>query len=158
MIPAIIGIAILAIVIYLGFRLLKNVVFVAALIAMVLLASFFIFGSLPDLSSVPIIGQYIQTFPTSTGEAIAVIRNVFYSFKILDASKDAENKLLVTVANTGKMNLSGFRVFVNNEETAILNSPKDPLESGKVTTIQTDWIDGFETIKVVCNQAEAVYP
>lgn len=158
MLTAVFGIAILAAVVYIVFRLMKNAILVVAVIAAVLFASFMIFGSLPDFSDIPIVGQYLQTLPSTTEDAIAVIKDVFYSFDILDASKDSSGKVLITIANTGQMELSGFNVTVDGNGVDILNDPKDPLASGKVTTIQTNWTGNFETIKITCDQTDSEYP
>ena len=158
MLPAIIGVIILAIVIYVAFKMIGSIAVGLGLIAIVFVASYFILGSVPDLRAVPIIGKYLPEFPSTTGEAIAIIRNVFYSLKVLDVSKDAEGKLLVTVANTGKMELSGIKIFIDGQQVGVLNNPEDPLESGKVTVMQLDWKEAYTKIEIRSSQGSFTYP
>ncbi len=157
MIATIIGVIILAIVVYVSIRVLKNAIVGVALIALVVVGSFFIFGSFPDMSGIPVIGGFLEGIPTTTGDAVAIIKNVFHRFDILEVSRDAENRIMVTVANTGRMDLSGFEVLIDGETANVINSPIDPLGSGKVTTIQTDWKGIYENVTVLCNQTSSEY-
>lgn len=156
-IPAIVGIILLAIIVYVVLKILKNLVLAFVLIALVFIASFFIFGSLPDLKTIPYIGQFIPKLPSTTGEAIAVIKNVFYSVEILSTSRDSQNDLLVTVANTGKLDASNFKIFVDGQQVSIINDPTDPLKSGKTTVIQTDWNKDFSYLLVQTKNANATF-
>lgn len=161
MIPAIVGIILLIIVIYVALRILKNIVLGALLIALIFLASFLIFGSMPDLSSIPVVGPYIVKYlpklPATTGEAIAIIRNVFYSMDILAVTRDADGSLLVVVANTGRLDVYNFKVFIDGQSASIVNEPRDPLKSGETTVLQADWKEGFTRIDVKTDQATASY-
>ena len=157
MIPLIVGVIILAIVVYVAFKMLNSVILGLGLIAIVFVASYFILGSVPDLRAVPIIGKYLPEFPSTTGEAIAVIHNVFYSLKVLDVSTDAEGRLLVTVVNTGKMELSGLKVFVDGQQIGVMNNFKDPLKSGDVTVLQLDWGTSYSMIEVKTDQKNFIY-
>jgi len=145
---AIIGILILAIVIFVAIRIVKNVLIGIALIGLILLASFLILGSIPNLRSIPIIGPRLPRVPSSLGEVIGVIRKIFYEIKILDVSRDSKNQILITIKNTGRLKASNFSVFVDNETTKTINKPKDPLNSGEITTIQTDWKKNYSEILV----------
>jgi len=154
-VPVIIGVLILLIVIYVAFRILKNLVFGLILIVVILFAAFLIFGSLPDLRSIPVIGQLIPRLPTSTGDAIAIIKNVFYNIDILGVTRDSASNLLITVANTGKLSVSELKVFIDNETARIINNPKDPLPSKETTIIQVDWKNLFKEITVQTKQVSA---
>jgi hypothetical protein len=155
--PLIFGLMILAIVIYIALRVLGNVVMGLALIALVFIASYLILGYGPDLQAIPFIGQYLPKLPSTTGEAIAVIRDVFYSIAILDVSRDSGGNLLITVANTGKLSVSGFKVFVDGQAAGITNTPKDPLKSKEVTVIQLDWNKDYSDIVVHTDKTLARY-
>jgi len=156
-VPAIIGLALLVIIVYIAFKVLKNLIFGLILIVFVFFAAFLIIGSLPDLRSIPIIGRFIPQLPTSTGEVITILRNVFYRIDILSVSRDLQNNLLITIANRGKMEVSGFKVFVDGQSVDITNNPKDPLKSGEVATIQTNWNKGFSEVLVSTKQASTTY-
>ncbi|MDI6798664.1 MAG: hypothetical protein QMD12_01540 [Candidatus Aenigmarchaeota archaeon] len=164
MIPIIIGIILLIIAVYFGFKILKNIIIGAILIGLVILASFLIFGSIPDLRGIPIIGGLFQTIgglfpsmPTTAGEILVGIRNIIYNIEILGVNRDAHNNLLVTVVNTGKLEVSELRVFVDNQTVRTINLPKDPLKSGEVTIIQTDWNRSFTEVLVQTKQVNATY-
>jgi len=152
---------ILVIVVYISMRVLGNVFYGVLLIGLIFVASFLILGSFPELKNIPIIGKYlpdIPNFPSTTGEAINVIRNVFYKLDVIGYERASSGNLLVIVANRGKMDLSGFSVEVNGIEVDIVNVPKDPLKSGEATAIEVDWKWSFQTITVKTTQATANYP
>jgi hypothetical protein len=154
--PLIFGIIIVAIILYIGIRILKSLVIGIALIALVLIVSFLILGSFPNLQSIPFIGKYLPKLP-STGEAISAIRKFFYSLEIVNVARDDENNLLITVANTGKLSLSNFKVFVDGEYVTMLNKPKEPLNSGEITVLQVNWKDNFHKVLVQTDQANALF-
>lgn len=157
MIQPIIGVIILFIIVYVSLKVFKNLIFGVVMIGLVLFASFLIFGSLPDLKSVPLIGQFLPTLPGTTGEAIAIIKNVFYSIDILSVDRDSQNYLLITVINTGRLSVSDFRVLVDGQPTDILNKPTDPLTSGQGTTIQANWKKEFTKVEIITDRASASY-
>lgn len=158
MIPAIIGILLLIVVIFVALRVLGNVIMGAVLIGLVFFASYLILGSIPDLRDVPLIGKYLPELPSSTGEAIAIVRNVFNSVEILSVNKDLSGNLLVTVVNTGKLEASDFEVFVDGQKAQIINSPADPLESGKTTVLQVQWQGEYSNILVQTDKTSDTYP
>ena len=154
--PLIFGIIILAIVIFIGIRIFRNIIVGIVLIALVLIASFLILGSWPNLQEIPFIGKYIPRIPTTTGEFIVAIKSFFYSMKI-EVNRDKAGNLLIAVTNTGRMSLSNFKVFVDGDAVPITNSPKDPLNSGEVTIIQIEWAGSFNQIRVESDQATALF-
>lgn len=156
-VPAIIGIILLAVIVYVVLKILKNLVLAFVLIALVFIASFFIFGSLPDLKTIPYIGQFIPSLPSTTGGVVTVIKNVFYGIEILSTSRDFQNNLLITVANNGRLGVSNFKIFVDGQQVEIINSPDDPLMPGKSTIFQTDWNKDFSSILVQTDQINATY-
>ena len=156
-ISIIIGIIILAIVIFVVIRIVKNLLIGVALIALILIASFLILGSIPSLRSIPIIGPRLPAFPSTLGEVVAIIKKIFYEIKILDVSRDSNNQILLTIKNTGRLKASNFSVFVDNKTTKIINEPKDPLDSDEITTLQTDWKKDFSEILIQSLKVNATY-
>lgn len=151
------AIILLLIVIFIGIRILGNVVTGIAMIGMVMVASFIIFGSWPDLQSVPVIGKYIPPLP-SAQEAIALVKNVVYSVDILGTSRDSNDNLIIIIANTGQLDITSLNVSVNNQTVGIFNSPQYPMKSKDVIAIQTDWRDGYTSIFVNNEKVSAGYP
>jgi len=154
--PLIFGIIILAILVYIGMRIFKTLVIGILLIVLVFIDSFLIFGSFPDLQAIPFIGRYLPKLPSSVGDAFSSIRKFFFNLEIVDVSRSGEN-LLITVANTGKLSLSNFKVFIDGEYTTIINKPKDPLKSGELTVLQVGWNGNFNKILVQTDQANALF-
>lgn len=153
----IIGIIILAIVIFVLIRIVKDVFIGVALIGLILLASFLIIGSIPNLRTIPIIGPALPRVPTSLTEIISVVKRIFYEIKILDVSRDSENQVLITIKNTGRFKVSNFSVFMDGKMAKIINKPKDPLSSGEITTLQTDWKKDFTEILIKSSRVDAIY-
>ncbi|MDI6806794.1 MAG: hypothetical protein QMD14_03190 [Candidatus Aenigmarchaeota archaeon] len=161
MINLIIGAVLLILAVFLIVRIFKSIIEGVILIAVVVLACYFIFGGLPDLAKIPLIGpaiqKFIPKFPTSLEEIIVGIKGVAYSIDILGISRDAADNLLITVTNTGKATLSDFKVYVDNKRVDILNEVKD-LSSGETTVLQVDWKEVFSKIEVQTKQeAKAEY-
>lgn len=153
MLEFIFALIIIGVVVYIAFKILHNITIVLLIIFLVLFASFLIFGELPNLKSIPVIGKYLP----SGGNAIATIKNVLNSIEILGVFRDSQGNLLVTVANTGKLEAKNFTVMVDNKTVGILNNPKDPLKSGQVAVIQTDWTANFTSVFVQSDKASAEY-
>jgi hypothetical protein len=153
----IIGIVILAIIIFTVIRVVKNVLIGLALICLVLALSYLVLGSLPNLRNIPIIGPRLPRVPSTMGELITLIKKFFYNLKILEVSRDSQNRLLIVVQNTGKFSVSNFSVYVDDKPVRIVNEPTDPLESGKTTAIQTDWEEAFMKILVRTSRVNATY-
>src|SRR4030042_1680652 len=153
MLELIFALIIIGAVIFIAFKILHNVAIVILIIFLVLIASFLIFGELPNLKSVPFIGKYLP----SGGEAIATIKNVVNNIEILGVNRDSQGNLLVTVANTGKLEAKNFTVSVDNKPVGILNNPKDTLKSGQITVIQTDWTGNFTSVFVQAEKASDEY-
>ncbi|MCS7105853.1 MAG: hypothetical protein NZ942_00855, partial [Candidatus Aenigmarchaeota archaeon] len=156
MLPLIVGILVLLIAIYIGIKILKNIITGVILIFLVLFGSFLIFGSLPNLREIPVIGQFLPSI-SGPQDVILAIKNILYNIEIVEVSRDSLNNLLIAIANTGKLEVSQIRVFVDNQSTRILNSPKDPLKSGEITLIQTDWNQSFSEILVQTKQVNTTY-
>lgn len=155
--PLLFGIIIIVIVAFVALKILKNVVLGTVLIGLTLFASYLILGSLPDLKAVPIIGQFIPELPSSTGKIITIIKNFAYSLDILTVIKDTSGNLLISVANTGKLSISDFKVLVDGEESQIINFPKDPLKSGENTILQVNWDKQFSELVIQTKQTNSTF-
>lgn len=156
MLPLIVGIAILLVAIYVGIKILKNIIIGVILIFLVLIASFLIFGSIPNLREIPFIGQFLPSI-SGPQDVILAIKNILYSIEIVDVSRDSQNNLLIAIANTGKLEVSQIKVFIDNQTASIVNSPKDPLKSGEITLIQTNWNQSFSEILVQTKQVNTTF-
>ena len=156
-IPIIVGIILFVIAIYLGLKIIKNVLMASVLIVLIVVACFFIFGSIPNFREIPLIGRFFPNIPTTPEGIIIAIKNIFYSINVLGVDRDSENNLLVAVGNTGKLELSNITIFVDNQTTDITNRPKDHLKSGEVTVIQTDWDTDFSEIFVQTHYVNETY-
>ena len=154
--PIIAGIILLLIAIYIAFKILKNILLGLIVIVLILVSSFLIFGSIQIFRKIPFIGRFFPEIPTPEGIIVA-IKDIFHSIDIIEVSRDSQNNLLVAVANTGKLEVSNLRIFVDNQTTGIINTPKDPLKSGEITIIQINWNTNFSEILVQTTQVNATY-
>jgi len=146
------GIALLVIVAYVIFRVIGNVALGTILVLIVFLASYLLLGSFPRLSDMPIIGKFIPT----TGKTIAVIKDLAYSMDIIGVSTNSDGNLLVTIVNTGQLELSNFTAYVDGQQVEILNN-KGSLKSGNVIVFELNRKDDFERIVIRSSQTEAIY-
>lgn len=145
------GLMILAVVALVLFRIIGNVALGAVLILAIFASSYLLVGSFPNLGGVPIIGDLLP----KTGKAIAVVKDLEYSMEIIGVSKTGNDNLLVSVANTGKSDLSNFTGYVDNKQAAILNG-KDSLESGSVYVFELDWVQDYRNISIKSGKTEAI--
>ncbi|MEK6909630.1 MAG: hypothetical protein AABW61_00975 [Candidatus Aenigmatarchaeota archaeon] len=146
------GVALLAVVVYIVFRVVGSIALGALLVLVVFLASYLLVGSFPDLENIPVIGGFIPT----TGKTIAVIKDFAYSMDVIGVSSSSNGNLLVTVANTGQLEVSNFTAYVDEQSVNILNN-KDLLKSGYVVPFELNWKEEFKRILIKSDQAEAVY-
>jgi len=151
-----IGVLILAVIVYTMFKIVKNLVVGLILIFFALIAGYLILGSLPSLRSIPIIGPLLPQVPSSS-DVFSYIKRIFRNVQVADVDRDADNNMLIVVVNAGKLQVSNFTVYVDNSTTNIINKPSDPLESGKITVIQTDWKKDFKEILVQTSSVNATY-
>ncbi|MBI2005145.1 MAG: hypothetical protein HYS80_00070 [Candidatus Aenigmarchaeota archaeon] len=146
------GIALLVVVVYIIFRVIGNVALGALLVLVVFLASYLLLGSFPSLGGIPVVGKFIPT----TGKAIAVIKNFAYSMDIIGVSTSSNGNLLLTLVNTGRLEVSNFTAYVDDQQVEILNE-KDSLSSGDVVVFELDWKEDFKRILIDSDHVEAVY-
>lgn len=146
------GVALLIVVVYVISRIIGNITLGAFLVLIVFLASYLLLGSFPKLGDMPIIGGFIPT----TGKAIAVVKDFAYSMDIIGVSSSSDGNLLVTLANTGRLELSNFTAYVNGVNATILNN-KDSLSSGNVIVFELDWKSDFSQVIIKSDKTEASY-
>ncbi len=156
-VPIIIGLILLAVIVFTVIRVVRDVFLGLVLIGLTLLAAFLILGFVPSIRSIPIIGPLLPEIPTSLTGAIEWIMRFFHNLEIINVSRDAESNLLITISNIGRLQLSDLKVHVDNKTTKILNKPKDPLEPGETTTIQTDWDEDFKGILIQTSRVNVTY-
>jgi len=157
MLPTIIGFIILIIVVFTIMRLVKNVLIGVALIIFTLLAAYLLLGFVPSIRSIPIIGPLLPEVPTSLTGMISWIMKFLQNIDIIEVSRDSKNKLLITVENNGRLEVSNFTVYVDDNKVSIINKPKDPLKSGEITIIQANWQKDFSNILVQTSRINATY-
>lgn len=153
----IIGFILLIIVIFTIMRLVKDAVIGIVLIGLTLLAAYLILGFVPSVRSIPIIGPLLPKLPTSFTGMISWIWRFFQNIDIVEVSRDSRNNLLITIENTGRLELSNFTVYVDDNKVEVMNKPKEPLKSGEITTIQANWRKDFSDILVQTSRINATY-
>ena len=157
MLPTIIGLIILIIVVFTAIRLVKNVLVGVALVALTLLGAYLLLGFVPSIRSIPMIGPLVPKVPTSLMGMISWIMKFLQNIDIIEVSRDSKNKLLITVENTGKLEVSNFTVYVDDNKVSIIHKPKDPLKSGEITIIQANWQKDFSNILIQTSRINATY-
>jgi hypothetical protein len=153
LLPLIFGLIIFAIVLVIVFKILKEIVVGLILIGLVIIASILVLGYF-DASSIPFIGQYIPKFSNSS--IIVIVKGILYKMEIIGIAHDADNNLLISVTNTGRLDLSGFNATIDGSAVNIKNKIAT-LKSGQTTVLQTDWSKEFSTIVVKTQQASVTY-
>jgi len=94
--------------------------------------------------------------PPTVGKATEVIKNVFYSLKIVSVNRDVNNNLLIVMHNSGRLDITGIEIFVDGIKADILNN-KNYLKSGQISVFQIDWNRDFDKTEVRSNQTSTVY-
>lgn len=137
-IQSIIGVVLIIAVIVIVIKSLKHIVTAVILVVLLLVGSSLIFGSLPNLAELPVIGPVIQMIapwiPTeiSASDIILKIKNVFYSIDIMSVAQSSSGNIIAVVVNTGKFEQSNLTAKVNNQSAFIIQGPGvlKPGESG----------------------------
>lgn len=137
-IQSIIGVVLIIAVIVIVIKSLKHIVTAVILVVLLLVGSTLIFGSLPNLAELPVIGPVIQLIapwiPTeiSPTDIILKIKNVFYSIEIMSAAQSSSGNIIAVVVNTGKFEQSNLTAKINNQSVFIIQGPSvlKPGESG----------------------------
>jgi len=149
------GILLFAVALYFILKILKNLVLGVMAIFVLLLAYTFIFGSSPEVCTMPVMGNIISplcNFSYNTTEITSAVKKVFYNIDVMATSRDDKNNLLVVVSNTGRLDQTNLQVLVDNSTVNITNNPKDPLKAGETTVIHTNFNSSCLAVVVKTNQ------
>lgn len=166
MITPIITVLILIVAAYVVYKIVKGIVSNIIMVVLIAVAFLVVSGSIPQvksrIESIPLVGGLLSKAPTVFG-FVDMAWKFFYNLEIMDPSCASDNTLLITVKNSGRLDVSGTKVLIDDKDVSITNKPSDPLKSGQSTTIQTDYnagtdCKGFEKIEVKTDQASATYP
>jgi hypothetical protein len=152
------GIVLFAVAFYFILKVLKNIILGAMAIFVLLLAYTFIFGSTPEVCTMPMIGKIISpicNFTYNTTAISTAVKKVFYGIDIIATSRDNQNNLLVVVSNTGTFDQANIQVFVDNSTVKMTNKFKDPLKPGETTVIHTNFNSSCSTVFVKTNQTSS---
>lgn len=149
------GILLFAVALYFILKILKNLVLGVVAIFVLLLAYTFVFGSTPEVCTMPVIGNIISpvcNFSYNTTDITSAVKKVFYGIDIVTTSRDDKNNLLVVVSNTGRLDETNLQVFVDNSTVNITSQIEEPLKAGETVVIHTDFNSNCSTIFVKTNQ------
>ena len=149
------GILLFAVALYFILKILKNLVLGVVAIFVLLLAYTFVFGSTPEVCTMPMIGNIISpvcNFSYNTTDITSAVKKVFYGIDIAATSRDDKNNLLVVVSNTGRFDETNLQVFVDNFTVNITSQIKEPLKAGETVVIHTDFNSTCLSILVKTNQ------
>lgn len=143
-IQAIIGVVLLVAVVIIIIKTLKHLVTAVILIVLLIVGASLIFGSLPDLSTLPVIGPVIKTLtpwiPESPGEVILKMKDVFYNLEIMSATQSSNGNIIVALVNTGKFDQSDFTAKADGEEAFLVQGP-ETLKPGESGIIELEKLD-----------------
>ncbi len=140
------GLAILGVVFYILFKMLDSIAVGALLVLAIFISSYLILGSFPEITNVPIIGQFLP----KTGQIIAVIGDSQYSIDILDVSIASNGNVLVAVLNNGNLGLTNLTAHVDGMPVEIVKGDK-VINSGDVTVLELAWSGEFKRV-VISNE------
>lgn len=139
---AIFGLIVLAVAIWTVFRVFKNVFEGVVLILMAVVATALVIGGAPELGSLPIVGNILPQYNISTSDIIVAAKGFAWGIKILAVEKAGNGNTMIAVANTGQLDLSEFRLFVNGQQVPIINLPKSPLKKGETAILEASQFAG----------------
>jgi len=139
---AIFGLVILAVAVWTAFRIFKNVFEGVVLIVMAVVATSLVIGGAPELSTLPIVGSILPQYNISASEIIVAAKGFAWGVQILAVERAGNGNMLVAVANTGQLELSEYKLFVNGQQVPILNLPKSPLKKGETTILEASQFAG----------------
>ena len=151
----IIGILILAVIVFTIVRIVKNIIVGLILVGFLLLISYVFLGSFPNLREIPIIGPKLPRIP-SIGEFIGFLRKA-YQIKIIKVFRGSENQIMITIKNVGNFAVSNFSLLVDNKPVNIINRIKSSLKPGEMGTIETNWKEDFNNITIIASEINVTY-
>ena len=153
-----IGIFLFLVALYLILKVMKNVLLVLVAIVILFMSYTFIYGSSPEVCTFPVIGTIIKpicSFSSNPSGIIVAVKDIFYNTDVIATSRDSQNNLLVVVSNTGKLNLSGFKITVDGNQVGIKNKIPDSLKSGETYVFTTNFSASCSNVTVQTNQIES---
>ena len=139
---SLLGIVILIAAIFIGFKLIKSVVKIGFVVLLVIIAGYLIFGGMPEVGGLGDgeAGVALPQFENSSvKDVIVAVKNVAWGVEVLSADFDSDGTLVLAIANTGQLQLSGVEIYVNGELVGVTNSPPEVLEKGDVGIFDTDY-------------------
>lgn len=152
---AILGWIILAVAVWTAFRMFHNLLKGGLLILLAVIATSLVIGGTPELGSLPVVGPVFPQGNLNSSEIIIAVKGFAWGLKVLSVDRAGNGDMLLAVANTGQLDLSGYKVFVQNQQVPIVNLPKEPLKKGETTVIETgQFAAGNLTIRVESGYAK----
>ena len=153
-----IGIVLFVFALYLILKVMKNVLLVIVAIVVLFMSYTFIYGSSPEICTMPVIGTIINpicSFSSNPSGVIVAVKDIFYNTEVIATSRDSQNNLLVAASNTGKFDLSGFKIFVDGNEVGIKNNIPAVLKSGQTYVFSTNFSGSCTNVTIKTNQTES---
>ena len=148
------GIAIILIAIFIGFKLFKSAIKIGIVLILFLLGAYLIFGGMPPVGEDESNSISIPQ-ESRIKDIIVAAKDIAWGIEIVGTEWDSDGTLIIAVTNTGQLTISGIEAWVNDEPVEITNSPKETLEKGDTTIIDTNYMaKGPMRIRVKAGQAE----
>ena len=139
-------------------EVMKNGVLVVEEIVVLFMSYTFLYGSSPEVCTLPVIGTIINpicTFSSNPSGVIVAVKDIFYNTEVIATSRDSQNNLLVVSSNTGKFDLSGFHILVDGNEVGIKNNIPAVLKSGQTYVFSTNFSGSCTNVTIKTNQTES---
>jgi len=148
------GIAILLLAVFIGFKLFKSAIKIGIVLILFLLGAYLIFGGLPSMGEDET-NQIAIPEESRIKDIIVTAKDIAWGIEIVGTEWDSDGTLLIAVTNTGQLKISNIEIWVNDEEVTITNSPKQTLEKGDTTILDTNYMaQGPVKVRVKAGQAE----
>ncbi len=142
---AILGLVILAVAVWTAFRIFHSIFKGLLLIGLAIIATSLVIGGTPELGSLPLVGSILPQYANfSSSEVVAAAKGIAWGIKIIAVERAGNGNMLVAVENTGQLDLSEYKVFVNGQQVPIINLPKAPLKKGEGAVLETNPFAGAE--------------
>lgn len=149
MIEAVVGIAIIVVLIFLIFKAIGSIFKGLLLLSLTLIIYHFFF---PYFSSINTLLQPIGSFLKMP---IDKLRSYLYGMDIISVSSH-KNGLTIVIKNTGLLPLSDFGVKVNEKDVKISSDIKLLLPK-QVGVLKVEWRGNYHKVEVFSKEARAIY-
>ena len=157
-----IGLLILIIAIFIGFKLIKSIIKIGVVIALVLVGAYLLFGGIPrgmpfgEMGALQGENETLSLPQDSrVKDIIVAAKDIAWGIEIVATQWDSDGTLLVAVTNTGQFSISGVQVWVNGEEVEVTNSHPGTIEKGDTVILDTNYMaKGSMAVRVKAGQAE----